>query len=49
MSAVLGTVNSLCGAGVAISVSVAAVTSKQLLQLKFSVLFSAAARPLHFT
>ena len=49
MSAVLGTVKALSGAGVAIAVSVAAVTSEQLLQLKFSVHSFATARPLHFT
>ena len=49
MSAVSGTVNALCGAGVAIAVSVVAVTSEQLLQLKFSVHSFAAASPLHFT
>ena len=49
MSAVSGMLKSLCDAGVAIAVSVAAVTSEQLLQLKFSVHSFAAARPLHFT
>ena len=49
MSAVLGTVKALSGAGVAIAVSVAAVTSEQFLQLKFSVHSFATARPLHFT
>ena len=49
MSKVSGTVKSLCGAGVAVAVSVAAMTSEQLLQLKFSVHSFAAARPLHFT
>ena len=49
MSAVSGTVKALCGAGVGIAVSVAAVTSEQLLQLTFSVQSFAAARPLHFT
>ena len=49
MSAVSGTVKSLCDAGVAIAVSVAAVISEQFLQLKFSVQSFAAARPLHFT
>ena len=37
MSAVSGAVKSLCGAGVAIAVLLALVTSEQLLQLKFSV------------
>ena len=49
MSAVSGTVKALCGAGVAIAVSVAAVISEQFLQLKFLVQSFAAARPLHFT
>ena len=49
MSTVSGMVNSLCSAGNAIAVSVAAVTSEQRLQLKFSVHSFAAARPLHFT
>ena len=49
MSAVSGTVKALCGAGVAIAVSEAALTSEQLLQLKFSVQPFAAARSLHFT
>ena len=48
MSAVSGTVKSLCGDGVAIAVSVAAVTSEQFLHLTFSVLSFAAARPLLF-
>ena len=38
-----------CVVSVAIAVSAAAVTSKQLLQLKFSVHSFAAARPPHFT
>ena len=49
LSGVSGAVKALCGAGVAIASSVAAVTSEWLLQLKFSVQSFAAARPLHFT
>ena len=49
MSAVSGMVKSLCGTVVAIAVSVAAVTSEQLLQLKFSFHSFAGARSLHFT
>ena len=49
MNAVSETVKALCDAGVAIVVSVAAVTKEQLLQLKFSVQSFAAARPLNFT
>ena len=48
MSAVSGTIKSLCDAGVAIAVSVAAVTSEKLLELKFLVQSLATARPLHF-
>ena len=49
MSALSATVKAMCGAHVAVDVSVAAVTSKQLLQLKFLVESFVVARPLNFT